>query len=52
MIILIHNIKEWVRNPEPIYKIKCEHCGKVQDKANGWDYQKCDNCSEYLYDVR
>jgi len=46
-----HNIKqEIVLVPEPKL-IRCDNCDKLQEKAN-WDYQKCNECKEYLYDIR
>jgi Zn finger protein HypA/HybF involved in hydrogenase expression len=32
-------------------KIKCNNCNTIQEKAN-WDYQKCSECNEYLFDDR
>jgi len=37
----------WLNNNE----IKCKNCGLKQKKAN-WDYQKCSECNEYLFDDR
>ena len=33
-------------------KLKCRNCGNEEEKAKGWDYQRCSNCKEYYYDDR
>ena len=50
MKLLLHNIKELFK-AEPHYLIKCKQCGAVEEKAIGWDFQRC-KCGHYLYDER
>ena len=52
MSLRIQNIVQWFCNADPKYQIRCIKCGKIQQKAEGWDYQQCELCREYLYDMR
>jgi rRNA maturation protein Nop10 len=51
MKLQIYNTLQWLFQAEPRYKLQCEHCGLIQLEVN-WDYQKCNNCGTYLYDMR
>lgn len=32
--------------------IACFSCGTKQNIAYGWNYQRCEKCKDYLFDLR
>lgn len=51
MIVWLYNLKEHFRLTSN-YKIRCQQCRLVQDKAVDWTHQRCTGCGTYLYDER
>lgn len=47
-------IKSWLYNNwyGPENMIMCPYCNKKQEFAKYWNYQRCNKCEQYIYDIR